>query len=303
MIYHNTRRTSAFTVIDLLVCIAILLVLAVLLLAAIQKVREAANRLICVNNLRQIGVAMQLHHGDHQLFPSNGGYLGLQFILDVDGNPTRVYTRYKFDPFNFYWGVGEPGRAPRNQPGSWAYAILPYLEKDEVYTKRSWGSPVAVYICPSRRANVPQIVTNDQYGEYNGGGWAWAKTDYAGNFGVISNGRRGCRSLVDITDGASNTILIGEKALLPSNYLTGTWYWDEPFFVGGTGGTKRAGTEIVRDGATPFENKWGAAHPISASFLFADGSTRSLRFGTDPTIVKALMTRNRGEVVPDDSDL
>jgi prepilin-type processing-associated H-X9-DG protein len=99
-------------------------------------------------------------------------------------------------------------------------------------------------------------------------------------------------------DGTSQTILIGEKALDPSIYPTGSWFWDEPFFLGSTPGTRRGGTEVIRDEpGSDFADNWGSAHTSDAQFLFCDGSVQSLRFGSP--FVKALLTPNGGEVIPE----
>jgi prepilin-type processing-associated H-X9-DG protein len=288
------------------VVIGVIIVTTAILIPAIQKVREAANRLSCSNHLREIGIALHHHHNDHGLFPSNGGHLFTQYINDVNGRPTEpteVFTQYDYEPARFYWGVGDPSRAPRKQPGSWAYAILPYIEAQGIYQQRSWTVPVTLYVCPSRRPAIALPANNDTYGIYNGGGWSWGKTDYASNMRIISNGGRGCRRIADILDGPSNTILIGEKALHPSLYTTGSWYWDEPFFVGGTGGTKRFQPFVIRDGTLPFEDKWGSPHSVGANFLFGDGSVRTIRHGSPQPLVMALMTPRGGEIVPQEFDM
>ncbi len=86
----------------------------------------------------------------------------------------------------------------------------------------------------------------------------------------------------------------------PRNYRTGTWFWDEPFFAGGSGGTARGESQILRDArGIQFQQNWGAAHPAGAHFLFGDGSVRLVRHGTPPAVVHALRTPNGGEVVAD----
>src|SRR5437870_3200285 len=87
---HLRRR--GFTLIELLVVIAILGILMALILAAVQRAREAANRVNCANNLRQIGLALHQHHDTYGLFPSNGGWDGRQTIPSVDGTATTIYT-------------------------------------------------------------------------------------------------------------------------------------------------------------------------------------------------------------------
>jgi prepilin-type processing-associated H-X9-DG protein len=88
----------------------------------------------------------------------------------------------------------------------------------------------------------------------------------------------------------------------PKDYATGTWYWDEPYFLGGSGGTKRWGLNVLRDDSkmgVAFRYNWGSAHPSSALFLFADGSVQPLQHGTSPIVVSALLTPNGGEPTPD----
>ena len=302
-------RRPAFTLIELLVVIAIIAVLIGLTLAGVQKALEAVNRLGCANNLRQHGQALMQHHNTHGVFPSNGGWDGKQYITGVDGKPAYVYAQDYASNITFYWGIGEPQRSAADQTGSWAYAILPFLDFETIYQTRSWTQPVQIYACPSRRQPVSQQVVNDQYGTYGGGGWTWGKTDYAANALVIPN-RPACLNMVQITDGLSNTIILGEKAMDPKNYATGTWYWDEPFFVGGSGGTQRGfgnvkngeGATIVRDASNmnfSYRYNWGSPHPSGAQFLFADGRVRQIAFGTPPDTVHALLTPDGGETVPE----
>lgn len=309
MYARATRRgEDAFTLIELLVVLAIIAVLLAMLLVAVQKVRESASRTQCANNLRQIGLALHMHHDTYKLFPSNGGWDGKQKIKDVNGAWTTVTVRDLASGLTFTWGVGDPGRSPWDQPGSWAYAILPFVEKSVEYQQRAWTQPCPLYICPSRRLAQATVPVNDQYGEYRGGGWAWGHTDYAANALVVAN-RPKCLNLAAFTDGAATTVLIGEKAMSPADYARPTWYWDEPFFVGGSGGTQRGiglqpgdGTAILQDSANmglAFRYNWGSAHTGAAQFLFADGSVRPLRYGLDGATVHALLTPDGNEAVHD----
>jgi prepilin-type processing-associated H-X9-DG protein len=95
----------------------------------------------------------------------------------------------------------------------------------------------------------------------------------------------------------------------PDDYLTGTWYWDEPFFLGGSGGTSRGfglkpgeGLKVVRDSAKmgfDYRYNWGSAHSAGVNFLFADGSVRLVRYQTPQSAIEAVLTPDGGEPTPD----
>jgi type II secretory pathway pseudopilin PulG len=140
---YRPTEAAAFTLLELLVVAALVAILIGLLLSALQKVREAANRLRCMNNLRQIGVAA-LHH-------------------------ESVYGRLPGGGWTGRW-LGEPDRGTdRTQPGGWIYQLLRFLDQDNL---AAWGAglpraqqldinvqrasrPVALLICPSRRSVGP----------------------------------------------------------------------------------------------------------------------------------------------------
>lgn len=297
----TSARSLGFTLIELLIVIAIIAVLIGLLLCAVQKTREAASRIRCANNLKQIGLALHQHHDIYQVFPSNGGWDGRQWILSVDGQRTYIIVQDATLSFPFHWGIGVPDLSPNAQTGSWAYSILPFIEQQNMYQQRSWMDPVKLYICSSRRPDTPQVSHNDLNGAYYGGGWLWGKTDYAANRFVIPN-RPICLSFADIPDGTSHTIFLGEKALSPLNYTTGTWYWDEPFFTGGSGGTQRWGEAVVRDSINmgfAYRYNWGSAHIAGAQFVFVDGSVHLIPFATTSAIMLGLLTPSGGENVSD----
>lgn len=295
VLLHSTVR-FALTQIELLVALAIIGVLIALLAPAVQRAREAANRMACSNDLRQIGIALHHHHDVFSCFPSNGGWTPDSQISATDGTIVYIYTFINGLPSPYCWGVGDSNLAPRDQTGSWAYSILPYMEQETVYDGRDWGAGVTSYLCPSRRNVTPEVPVDDQYGIYQGGGWAWGKIDYACN-GLALGNRPTCLQTAMITDGSSTTILIGEKAMDPANYTAPTWFWDEPFFAGGSGGTQRFGSAVSHDRSDGlyFVDNWGAAHPGGANFLFADGAVHLIAYGVDPATMRALMTPAGGE--------
>lgn len=294
-------RRRAFTLIELLVVIAIIGVLISLLLPAVQKTREAAARSSCQNNLHQLGLALMQHHTTYAVLPTNGG--------PAPGQSNRTATE------GGWWGTPIPGASPSDQPGCWAYSILPYLEQQNAVIANDQGVAAKVFLCPSRGRNQPQIVppvdpiTPSVTYTAVGGVNPWCKTDYAGNWYVLLNRwwDGGCPiiglplSLSDISDGTSNTILVGEKAMDPRRYNTGGWYFDEPVFTGGSCGTGRSGTVVLSDsvaGATGnFPNNWGSPHVAGAQVLFADGGVRTIFYGTDSSTVSALLSPNGNELV------
>jgi prepilin-type N-terminal cleavage/methylation domain-containing protein len=264
---------AAFTLVELLVVVAIIAILVGLTLPAVQKVRDAAARAACMNNLKQVGLALHHFHDAHSMFPSNGGYDGVQKIQDVDGTPIEIYT-LDFVSGRWNWGVGDPLLGPTRQTGSWAFSVLPFMEQENVFRTRSPWGVVPSYFCPSRRQNAAMIATADDRASYAGGQWKWAKIDYAGNARVFRP-RPECKSLMSLPDGTSNTNLLGEKAVDLNYALTGSWYWDEPYFLGGSDSTARKGTKTIRDARGTFleiRENWGSPHSAGVNFLRADGS-------------------------------
>jgi len=153
-------RRQGFTLIELLVVIAIIGVLIALLLPAVQKVRESANRVKCANNLKQFGLAFHNHHDTYGVLPDGGEHW--------DAN---AYPRTWVDADN-------PCITPKQNWG-WAYQILPFIEQEN-----AWRNPddhfvrnvtISLYFCPTR--GLPRHQNTSLYGDS-------AMLDYAGNGGT-----------------------------------------------------------------------------------------------------------------------
>lgn len=309
----RTKRSvrRGFTLIELLVVIAIIAILIGLLLPAVQKVREAAARMKCSNNLKQLSLAMHNYHDTMGVFP---------------------------------WGRS---KGAIDSP-SWAVLILPYIEQDNLYKKftdpningtnypmidrgdnpkvtthnlirgqfRDSGTmkvTVAGFNCPSQpgRPTISETLTigssstegiSGDYGVNYGSGTSTAEAENGTFQWSMSVGAVG-RRIADITDGTSNTLMIGEKHLNKNE--RGKWPGDGCIYNSGSGAAwqtsgRKAGASfpLALNQDEMLVGQFGSPHTQVVQFGFGDGRVQAIRTSLPGSVLAAIAGMNDGIVNP-----
>ena len=288
------RRRKAFTLVELLVVIAIIGILIGLLLPAVQSAREAARRLQCTNNLKQMALAFHSYSTTWGVFPDAGKDKAKDAKTPCGGCCNGASR------------------------GEWnfLYQIMPYIEQTNLYNEPDnptvYRTPVPLYYCPSRRRPT-------RYGSSE-----VAKSDYAGCSGDanINAGRarsngvlvvRVCDMPVDfamIRDGASNTLMLGEKMLHPNYH--GLCGGDNEVYVNagvdqdqvrniqplnstGTTGPPGPDSDAPDQGSgTLWIERFGSSHAGGFNGAMADGSVRSISYSIEVETFRRICVRNDG---------
>ena len=304
MIAQRRRtRFRGFTLVELLVVIAIIGVLVALLLPAIQAAREAARRSQCLNNLKQQGLAVQLHHDARGSYPS-----------------------------------GRNGSNPRST--SWAFAVLPYMEQQQIFNARrkdpmgNWldafhpdnslamRTAVPTFFCPSRRSPIancdfdnddaatttPGVAACGDYAANEGDEFPADPTDDPNELGPLYLNSE--ISERHVTDGLSNTLAIGEKyyteeiavGVTPPEAGTEAGYrGDAAIFCGDSHKTVQRTTDHGFPTSEPkiFDSEmFGSVHTDLTHFAFLDGSVRAINYSVDEGIYANLGSISDGNPIP-----
>jgi prepilin-type N-terminal cleavage/methylation domain-containing protein len=300
------RRRGGFSLVELLTVIAIISVLVGLLLPAVQAVREAANRTQCANNLKQIGAALHMYHDVNKNLPPSrlaGESPSWAWLILPYLEQQNLYKWW--EPGQLYPGI--PAGTPVTPDAIKQAGVI-------------LSTTVPTYFCPSRRD--PQDYTSVDFNQpsicVSTTNVPGALGDYAASIGTTGfdypvqlpgsgtlepNGAFqavvGIR-FAEITDGLSNTFLVGEKHV-PKDHF-GEYPWDCSIYDGHNAvcHTRAAGPSFplaasIRDMGW----KFGSYHPAVCQFVFGDGSVRRVFIQTDPVTLGLLAQRNDGQPAPD----
>jgi prepilin-type N-terminal cleavage/methylation domain-containing protein len=335
----RNQKSAAFTLVELLVVITIIGILIALLLPAVQAAREAARQSQCSNNLRQLGMACLQHESRQGFFPTGGWSCHL--VGDADRGFDERQTGgwiYNILPFM-------EQEALHSLPSDGAPAN--FNAKQKAGAKILMATALLVTICPSRRSAVP-LPVHPRLHLY---AWNYdtpdvvSKTDYAANCGdqaynfngfadpsTIAEGEtagykwlpqpgyplptgvsfeRSKITVAQITDGTTNTLLVGEKYLNPDDYTSGqdihcvdcesmfSGYNDDQFrTTGHVNATSNYPLPPLPDRpGYPDGSRFGSAHASACGFVFCDGSVQWLSYSIDPSVFGYLGNRKDDQLI------
>jgi prepilin-type N-terminal cleavage/methylation domain-containing protein/prepilin-type processing-associated H-X9-DG protein len=314
------RPRFAFTLIELLVVIAIIGILIALLLPAVQKIREAAARMQCSNNLKQIGLALHNYHDANQVFPTGGDKRG--YVIYAMGWPALLMPYFEEGNRRTTIDAMAPNAIYNIMP--WRLTDPPHNGANPVFT-----SPIKIFVCPASELGdrspdvqyptVPQINATNQgalHYRANGGSptlglvqGTWSRHAWYTTSGIIYPNSK--VKLTDISDGTSNTILIGETSSAIGRPLNSRgwgviqpWTWGYYFYFTDAQGWLMIDHKAVTypigytgsffTNETPFTSNHAGG---GVNMVFCDGSVHFMPKSTNLLILQALATRNGGEVV------
>jgi prepilin-type N-terminal cleavage/methylation domain-containing protein/prepilin-type processing-associated H-X9-DG protein len=288
-----------FTMIEVVLVIAIAAVLVALLIGGVQRARESASRARCAHNLMQIGLAFQTHQNALGFFPTAGGDWGT--------------------PPTYIDGVPATGA---DQGAGWGYQILPYLDGEIVWRggdgatdnerqRVAVGAVNPVFFCPTRRAPMTLAYADLYISKGPNDLVTHALCDYASN--NLGNGGGAIRAnrfgppvrIDDITDGTSNTLLVAEKRM-NLFYLGGKRSDDNEGYSGGNDWDtmRSANSPPLADTNEPTPEHgfatFGSSHPSGINSVFADGSVHRISFSIDSTVFSRLGSRADGLPIASD---
>jgi prepilin-type N-terminal cleavage/methylation domain-containing protein len=280
-----SRRHSGFTLVEVLVVIAIISILIALLLPAVQFARESARAAQCHNNLKQMGIALHLYHDTNRRFPP--GWDG----VDPEGAPG--------------WGWGS-AILPQLDQGPINDQIVRHLSISDAANQLAREAGVPVYLCPSDSPRERFLIYGDLEDAIDAGTplFEVGKSNYIGVYGTqeieddpaAGDGTFFYRSrltMADIRDGMSNTLIVGERH---SELGGSTW-------TGVVEGANEAMARIVgASDHTPNDphhhfDDFTSRHPTGVHFLLGDGSVRRINDTIDLSVYHALVTRDGNEPV------